>query len=77
MSDFTCESDNLNLQKFVIDDNLCVQLIIAMSVIPSCTRYGHVWQLKKSKLTAMLKRKKIYTNKISMLSYLVLSCLSL
>jgi hypothetical protein len=27
MSDFTCESHNLSLQKSVIDDNLCVQLI--------------------------------------------------
>src|SRR5437868_3033650 len=27
MSDFTCESHNLSLQKFVIDDNHCVQLV--------------------------------------------------
>jgi hypothetical protein len=27
MSDFTCESHNLSLQKFVIDDNRCVQLV--------------------------------------------------
>jgi hypothetical protein len=27
MSDFACESHNLSLQKFVIDDNHCVQLL--------------------------------------------------
>jgi hypothetical protein len=27
MSDFTCESHNLSVYKFVIDDNHCVQLL--------------------------------------------------
>jgi hypothetical protein len=27
MSDFTCESHNLSIQKFVLDDNHCVQSV--------------------------------------------------
>jgi len=61
MSDSICEPHNLSLQKFVIDDNLCVQLV-------DCHEYNsqlhQIWTRtasgkSQSKLTAMLKRKKI------------------
>ena len=56
MSDFTCESHNLSLQKFVIDDNHCVQLLDCQECN---SQLRQIWTLtagEKIKVNGKLKR---------------------